>query len=109
MLWAQEYALPKGRKIDPLFDMDAFRAAVKSFMDGTAPPPTPIPAIDSGGRPTLRRGARGDLVRPLQAKLGVIADGIFGANTEATLRQFQRDKGLVPDGITGPKTWAALN
>jgi hypothetical protein len=104
----REYALPKGRKPDPTFDMDAFRAAVKSFMDGTAPPPVPIPAMDSGGRPTLRRGAKGDLVRHLQSRLGIIADGVFGPGTEAALRQLQRDKGLVPDGIVGPKTWASL-
>ena len=60
-------------------------------------------------RPTLRRGAEGDLVREIQGRVGVNADGIFGARTEAAVRQFQRDKGLVQDGIVGPRTWAALD
>ena len=64
--------------------------------------------MDTQGRPTLRRGARGDLVKQIQSKLEVDADGIFGSDTEAALRQFQRDNGLVPDGIVGPQTWTAL-
>lgn len=51
---------------------------------------------------------RGDDVKALQIKLGVTADGIFGRNTEAVLKQFQKNHGLVADGIAGPKTLAAL-
>jgi hypothetical protein len=35
-------------------------------------------------------------------------DGWFDAETEAAVRDFQRDVGLVADGIAGPKTQAAL-
>lgn len=105
----KEYALPKGRKPDPLFDMDEFRARVHAVMNGTAVVRPLVPAADDGGRPTLRRGARGDLVKTVQAKIGVAADGIFGPGTEAALRRFQRDKGLVADGIVGPGTWAAID
>ena len=59
-------------------------------------------------RPTLRRGARGELVREIQVKVGASVDGIFGPATEAAVRQFQRDNGLVDDGIVGPRTWAAI-
>ncbi|WP_407155650.1 N-acetylmuramoyl-L-alanine amidase [Bradyrhizobium sp. STM 3557] len=104
----KEYALPQGRKDDPSFDMNEFRTQVASIMAGTAPAPTIIPAVDADGRPTLRRGARGDLVRQLQADLKIDIDGSFGAITEAALRQFQRDHDLVPDGIVGPRTWASL-
>lgn len=51
---------------------------------------------------------RGDDVKALQKKLGVTADGIFGRNTEAALKQFQKSHGLVADGIAGPKTLAVL-
>jgi hypothetical protein len=112
----KEYALPKGRKDDPLFDMNAFRAAVAAIMDGTAPAPILIPPVEpapgpggASGRPTLRRGASGELVRQIQARCGVAADGEFGPRTEAAVRQFQRDHGLVPDGIVGPKTWRLLD
>lgn len=105
----KEYALPRGRKIDPSFDMDAFRADVAAIMAGTAPAPVPIPAKDEQSRPTLRRDSRGDAVKQLQAALGLAADGIFGPKTEAAVRAFQRTHGLVPDGIFGPRSWAALD
>ncbi|MDJ0713054.1 MAG: peptidoglycan-binding domain-containing protein [Prochloraceae cyanobacterium] len=54
-------------------------------------------------------GDEGELVKEIQEKVGVEADGIFGPITEAAVRQFQRDNGLVPDGIVGPLTWAALD
>jgi len=103
----KEYALPPGRKPDPLFDMDDFRLNVAAFMDGSGPAPRLIPAIESSGntRPTLRRGATGALVKQVQAKIGVTQDGDFGSKTEAAVRAFQRDHGLVPDGIFGPKSW----
>jgi hypothetical protein len=105
-----------GRKPDPSFDMQAFRSAVAAIIAGTAPPPTLIPAAEPPvtpgapfGRPTLRRGATGDLVKQIQAKLGVEQVGNFGPKTEAAVRVFQRAHGQVPDGIVGPKTWAALD
>jgi len=112
----KEYALPAGRKTDPDFDMVPFRAAVATIMSGAAPAPVLIPAAEPpaqpgapAGRPTIRRGSTGDLVREVQAKVGVGADGIFGAQTEAAVRDFQRAHSLVPDGIVGPGTWAALD
>jgi peptidoglycan hydrolase-like protein with peptidoglycan-binding domain len=104
----KEYALPHGRKNDPTFDMVDFRTQVAHILGGTAPAPAVIPKVDAEGRPTLRRGARGDLVAQLQTGLKLPADGLFGPGTEAALRQFQRDHGLVPDGIVGPRTWALL-
>ena len=35
-------------------------------------------------------------------------DGIFGHQTEAALREFQRNVGLAPDGTVGPSTLKAL-
>lgn len=104
----KEWAIPKGRKSDPDFDMEAFRSQVQGFMSGTTPLPLPIPAVDAKARPTLRRGSRGDDVKTLQVALKVVADGIFGAATEAQVREFQRAHDAVPDGIVGPKTWATL-
>jgi peptidoglycan hydrolase-like protein with peptidoglycan-binding domain len=105
----KEYALPKGRKPDPTFDMGEFRANVALIMASPAPPPL-IPAQDAQDRPTLRRGARGDLVKLVQTKIGAQPiDGLFGAHTEAAVRELQRKRDLVPDGIVGPKTWLALD
>lgn len=105
----KEYALPKGRKPDPLFNMNTFRAQVAAIMNGTAPAPVLIPAVDVKDRPTLRRGARGELVKTIQKAVGAAVDGRFGPKTEAAVRAFQRDEGLVPDGIVGPLTWAAID
>jgi len=106
----KEYAQPPGRKIDPTFDMTLFRRRIDAVMTG-ATPHVLIPAIDTAGRPTLRRGSVGPLVAELQAKLNIQpADGVFGAHTEAAVRGFQRSHpGVIPDGIVGPKTWAVLN
>lgn len=63
---------------------------------------------------TLRYGSYGAEVRYLQQKLysklypaGTI-DGIFGANTQNAVKEFQTENGLVADGIVGRNTWAAL-
>ena len=97
-----------GRKNDPDFDMGDFRSQVSAIMAGVAPDPSIIPAVDSADRPTLRRGATGDLVKIIQSKVGVPANGTFDAATEAAVRQYQRDHGLVPDGIVGPRSWATI-
>jgi hypothetical protein len=36
------------------------------------------------------------------------ADGVFGYNTLAAVKAFQRDTGLITDGIVGPRTMGAL-
>jgi peptidoglycan hydrolase-like protein with peptidoglycan-binding domain len=112
----KEYALPKGRKDDPDFDMDVFRAAVSAILKNTAPPLALIPAAEQSadgqpGRPTLRRGITNDaaLVKIVQTKVGVTSDGNFGPATEAAVRAFQRLNDAVPDGIVGPKTWAMVD
>jgi peptidoglycan hydrolase-like protein with peptidoglycan-binding domain len=113
----KEYALPKGRKTDPDFDMNAFRAKVSAILSGTAPPPVLIPVAEptlpgqAPGRPTLRRGIENDpdLVKIVQTKIGVTADGDFGPDTEAAIRAFQLANGGVPDGIVGPRTWALID
>lgn len=112
----KEYAIPRGRKSDPDFDMVAFRSSVAAIMNGTVPVPAPIPAVEPParpgapvGRPTIRRGATGKLVEQVQKVVGVPVDGTFGPKTEAAVRAFQRSRGLVPDGIIGPQTWADLD
>ncbi len=38
-----------------------------------------------------------------------LTDGIFGPETEATVKLFQRTHGLAADGMVGPKTLARLD
>lgn len=57
---------------------------------------------------TLRLGDKGDDVRNLQRKLGLIPDGSFGPETEKAVKSFQAEKGLATDGIAGSATWVKL-
>lgn len=56
----------------------------------------------------LKKGSKGEDVKTLQKILGLTADGIFGAQTEAKVKEWQKAHGLVADGIVGDKTWAAM-
>lgn len=66
------------------------------------------------GEKTMRSGATGKSVESLQSalndKLGLSlkTDGKFGKNTQAAVRDFQKQNGLQVDGVVGPATRAAL-
>ena len=55
-----------------------------------------------------KRGSRGDMVRQIQKALHLLADGIFGSQTEEAVKNFQMMSGLKVDGIVGPATLAKL-
>jgi peptidoglycan hydrolase-like protein with peptidoglycan-binding domain len=52
----------------------------------------------------LKIGSKSDDVKKLQQKLGLTADGSFGAKTEEAVKNFQLKNGLTPDGIVGDAT-----
>lgn len=58
--------------------------------------------------PVLRRGSQGYFVQEVQGTLDIYADGIFGQQTDQSVRKFQRAKGLGADGIVGKKTWSEI-
>ena len=66
------------------------------------------------GQPTIQLGASGNVVRrPQRAlrrtpNLGLPIDGVFGAELQTAVRDFQEGAGLAVDGIVGPLTWNAL-
>jgi putative chitinase len=76
-------------------------AALGGKIDTSAPVTTAVSE-------TLRKGSKGDLVKKLQAALGIGADGDFGQGTENALKKWQDRNGLVADGVAGPKTLAKL-
>lgn len=56
----------------------------------------------------LKIGSRGEQVKQLQEKLGLGADGIFGAGTQAAVKKWQSRNGLIADGVVGTNTWNKL-
>lgn len=82
--------------------------------------PSPVPAEKDTMLPMqvrmLKRGMKGADVKTLQAALiaygffcgSAGADGDFGSDTEAALKQFQTTYNLGVDGIAGNGTWGKL-
>ena len=70
--------------------------------DGIAGPKTLAACI------TCRPGARGEITRLIQSKVGTTADGIWGNNTTAAVKAYQSTHGLTADGIVGKNTWRAM-
>ena len=67
-------------------------------------------------QPLLKNGSKGSDVKKLQQSLinagynvgNAGADGIYGANTAAAVKQYQKDNGLAVDGIAGNNTLGSL-
>jgi GH25 family lysozyme M1 (1,4-beta-N-acetylmuramidase) len=64
--------------------------------------------VDIDRMQTLARGAKGDIVRWVQRRVGIHPDGDFGPQTETAVKAFQSAKGLDSDGVVGPRTFTAL-
>ena len=68
------------------------------------------------GKPTVRKGRKGDAVTELQTMLMNLGydlgpcgiDGDFGKATETAVRSFQSDRNLETDGVVGALTWSEL-
>jgi peptidoglycan hydrolase-like protein with peptidoglycan-binding domain len=77
--------------------------------------------LAANNQPSLKVGARGEAVKILQQALidlgfamprsntGGFPDGIYGSETEATVKAFQRANALSADGIAGRDTLLRLD
>lgn len=118
----KEYAGRAQGKWDPgAIDMDILRADIQAQIgDVGKPAPTPRPPVPVGQYTDvlLYRPMEGPEVAALQRRLrsayaayagDLEVDGVFGPQTEAVVKEFQRrTRGLKVDGIVGPATAAAL-
>jgi len=72
-------------------------------------------AAGASGLGLLRLGSTGSEVRLVQEMLYALGyllgepDGVYGPNTELSVRNFQIQNGLLVDGKVGPETFARLN
>jgi peptidoglycan hydrolase-like protein with peptidoglycan-binding domain len=95
-----------------------FRACqIDADDDGSPAPSTAAnviasPSAESISHP-VRLGDRGDAVVVVQEALvaaghELAVDGVFGAETDAAVREFQSGQGLAVDGVVGEETGSAL-
>lgn len=84
---------------------------------GTVAAPKPAtPAKPAGdvtgthklGARVLKKGDKGNDVAFVQRFLGITADGIYGAQTEAAVKRYQGMRSLNRDGIVGTLTWRPM-
>jgi putative chitinase len=90
-----------------LADRQARYAKAMAALSGKVSAPV-NPQITDAVTQVLRKGSKGDLVKKMQAALGIGADGDFGQGTENALKKWQARNGLTADGVAGPKTLAKL-
>jgi len=98
------------------FPVDAYLARVREHLGDkfVEPEKHHWHAKAPAQTPMLRKGDEGYQVKRLQRLLvqrgfdAGAADGIFGKQTLAAVKQAQVAPGLDDDGIAGPLTWAAL-
>ena len=57
----------------------------------------------------LKKGSKGEEVKQLQTKLGLVADGDFGSGTEKAVKEWQTKNGLIADGVVGPASLAKMD
>lgn len=79
-------------------------------IDNLTPQPKEPTKVDY---PLIKHSSKGEYVEKVQQILKdrgykIVVDGIFGANTEKAIKEFQRAVGLASDGIVGSNTWAKL-
>ncbi len=89
----------------------ALKALLTPLAVGLLIAASQLPAAAS---PTLQQGSHGHEVMVLQQKLNSIGykiksmDGIYGAETERAVAEFQRDQKIRITGIVNNATWRAL-
>jgi hypothetical protein len=91
-------------------------AAVIGAPTNASPAPTArslSPAVIEPATVWVSHGSTGSLVEGIQKRLSdygyaISVDGVFGPQTDAAVRHWQRANGLLADGIVGPITWTSL-
>ena len=111
-----EAAVPRGRKVDPNFSMNAFRKKVGGSKGGvsqeggggstykTVNKTAPLGLYDKDAKDHTRIR---DWQRDALGYTGKKADGYFGPDTDRDTRALQRQLGVKDDGLVGDDTMSA--
>jgi murein DD-endopeptidase MepM/ murein hydrolase activator NlpD len=67
-----------------------------------------VVGTDQGTTALLSYGDTGEAVAAIQAQLRITADGIFGPQTEGSVKAFQLAQRMEATGVVDAKTWAAV-
>lgn len=92
----------------------AFLVLTTCICVGTAIPNAGTETDTAAYAAALRQGSSGATIKKVQQKLknwgyySGSVDGIYGKNTVAAVKLFQKKNGLTVDGIAGTKTLAAM-
>lgn len=115
---AQSFPIPEAASQPPSLPPSTTPNPERSPQPTPEPAPSnPTQAPPSGTSisfPLLRLGSEGTAVERLQQRLGALGfyageiDGIFGQETEESVRQFQEQFDLEIDGVVGRSTWEIL-
>ncbi|MEJ2623066.1 MAG: tetratricopeptide repeat protein [Pseudolabrys sp.] len=98
------------KKLGPAPAKTPAKTSAKTSDKTSDKTPTPAKphALDLPAGKVLGTGSRGALVKDLQNRLGVEADGIYGAGTRRAVEAFQRKQKVPVDGIVGSETAGKL-
>ncbi|MQR95818.1 N-acetylmuramoyl-L-alanine amidase [Fictibacillus phosphorivorans] len=118
---ASHKQLDPGRRTDPDNALNRYGITFNQFLkdvensisNQTIPTQAPQPTPGTSNT-VLKNGSTGQRVLDLQNKLKragytLLADGIYGPNTEKAVRAFQNKYKLAVDGVAGPNTIEKLD
>ena len=98
--WQSVLICALGGVLGVTFSIPLRRALV---VNGGLPYPEGVAAAE-----VLKVGSRGAAVTALQRALGITADGVYGSQTQAAVKAFQKRVRLTQTGIVTSVTWDAL-
>lgn len=91
-----------------LLSLAAAPAAMLADAGTASAAGSPPARADAAHADGAQQDAHAHPVRLLQRLLHVAVDGVFGPETLAAVKAYQRDHGIRADGVVGPETWGAL-
>ena len=111
----KEWQAKHDQHVDGIWGPGSEKHSKESCTHETAAPMDSVDPDTAGGEEApkypgsaLKEGAKGDLVKLIQTKVGATPDGDWGPKTTYAVKLWQKANGRLDDGIVGPKTWESM-